>query len=262
MSIVAVVPVGNLLAANATLQAAGFGKNNFSVPAYAGVAPTHAALHAWNDVAFSTAVKALAGVVVNEGAGDPVARTKALIEAQGAKRGAQAPQLPASGNVATGALYQLDGQLWYVITGFSRTTYPDPPAAYPALIRRARVPGETAPWIQPTDSFDAYKLVNPFTGQPDTCTYSGKTWRVSQADGTGNNIWVPGQYGWIEVDAHGNEVIPPPVDEWPLFVQPTHAGNAYALGAKITFEGKRYVSKLAANTYSPTAYAAGWELQP
>ena len=69
----------------------------------------------------------------------------------------------------------------------------------PALIRRARVPGETAPWIQPTDSFDAYKLVNPFTGQPDTCTYSGKTLKVTLADGAGNNVWVPGQYGWGDV---------------------------------------------------------------
>ena len=30
-------------------------------------------------------------------------------------------------------------------------------------------------------------------------THAGKTWKVTLADGAGNNIWVPGQYGWAEV---------------------------------------------------------------
>lgn len=27
----------------------------------------------------------------------------------------------------------------------------------------------------------------------------GKTWKVVLADGAGNNVWEPGQYGWAEV---------------------------------------------------------------
>lgn len=200
MSLVAVVPVANLLVANASLASQGFGPNNFSVPAYAGPGATHAALHAWDDVAFSAAVRAVAGVAFNEGTGDPIARTKTLIEAQGAKWGAQAADLPATGNVAANTLWKwTDGSLWWVIQAHNRTTYGGNPSQYPALIRRARRPGVVEPWIQPIDQYDAYKLVNPFTGKPDEATYSGKTWRVSQTDGAGNNVWTPGQFGWIQV---------------------------------------------------------------
>ena len=199
MSIVAIVPVAQMAAANLALEEEGFGPGNFSVPAYTGAGASHAALHAWDDPVFSAAVKALPGVAFNEGTGDPGARTRALITAQGAKWGAQAPELPATGNVATGGLYRYEGELWTVITGFNRTTYPDPPAAYPALIRRTIVPGVTAPWVQPSDQFNAYKLVNPFTGKPDEVTHGGKTWKVTLADGAGNNVWTPGEYGWTEV---------------------------------------------------------------
>ena len=34
----------------------------------------------------------------------------------------------------------------------------------------------------------------------DTCTYSGKTWKVTQADGSGNNVWEPGVFGWTQVN--------------------------------------------------------------
>ena len=50
-------------------------------------------------------------------------------------------------------------------------------------------------------------------------------------------------------------------DEWPEFVQPTGAHDAYKKGDKITFEGKHYISLIDANVYSPTAYPAGWQEQ-
>ena len=198
-SLCAIIPVANLLAANTALQEAGFGPNNFSVPCYAGPGATHGALHSWNIPAFAAAVKAIAGVVWEESSGDPVTRTAALIEAQGAKWGAQAPALPSSGTVTAGSLYRYGDRLWSVITTFSRTTYPDDPATYPALIRRVHEPGVVTEWVQPLDQFDAYKLVNPFNGLPDRCTYQGQTWKVTQADGAGNNIWAPGVYGWAVV---------------------------------------------------------------
>lgn len=58
MGIVAIVPVANLAAANASLQAQGFGPGNFSVPAYGATGATHAALHAWDDPAFSAVINA------------------------------------------------------------------------------------------------------------------------------------------------------------------------------------------------------------
>lgn len=48
-------------------------------------------------------------------------------------------------------------------------------------------------------------------------------------------------------------------DEWPEFVQPTHAGTAYQPGNKITFKGERYICILAHCVWSPVDYPAGWE---
>ena len=199
MSLCAILPVASMIAANTTLEAQGFGPGNFSVPAYTGAGASHAALHAWDDAAFVAAVKAIAGVVTDESTGDPVARTKALIEAQGAQWGAQAPDLPATGNVTAGSLYRFEGELWSVIQTFSRTTYPAPPSTYPALIRRVRDPYKIEAWRQPIDQYDSYKLVNPFTGKPDQVTHAGKTWKVTLADGAGNNVYEPGVYGWQEI---------------------------------------------------------------
>jgi hypothetical protein len=187
-----------MIAANTALQTAGYGPRNFSVAAYSGPSPSHAALHTWGDPAFETAVKEIVGVAFDEEPGDPVTRTQALIAGRGAKWGAQAPMLPTSGNAVANTLYRYGtDELWWCIQTFNRTTFSAPPATYPALIRRARVPGQVAPWVQPIDQFDAYKLANPFTGQPDKATHNGQTWRVSQADGSGNNTWAPGVFGWV-----------------------------------------------------------------
>lgn len=51
------------------------------------------------------------------------------------------------------------------------------------------------------------------------------------------------------------------LDEWPEFVQPTGAHDAYKKGDKVMFEGKHYISLIDANVYSPTAYPAGWQEQ-
>ena len=97
ISLCAIIPAANLQAANDALDAQGFGPNNFSVASFTGAIAAHAALHAWNDPAFSAAVKAIAGVVWEESEGDPVVRTQTLIESQGAQWGANAP--PLTGNV-------------------------------------------------------------------------------------------------------------------------------------------------------------------
>jgi len=192
------IPVANMQAANTTLQNAGYGPNNFSVPAYAGPSPSVGLLHAWGDPEFEAAVAAIPNVTITQGT-DPIAMTEAAATSKGAKWGANAPQLPSSGNVTAGSLYQFDNLLWSVIQTFSRTTYNAHPSTYASLIRRVHTPGELQPWVQPTDQYDAYKLLNPFNGKPDQCTYGGFTWKVTQADGSGNNVWQPGVFGWTKV---------------------------------------------------------------
>ena len=50
-------------------------------------------------------------------------------------------------------------------------------------------------------------------------------------------------------------------DEWPEWVQPTGAQDAYNKGDKVTYKGDHYISLIDANVYSPEAYPAGWEKQ-
>ena len=52
-----------------------------------------------------------------------------------------------------------------------------------------------------------------------------------------------------------------PTDEWPEYVQPTGAHDAYHAGGKVTFNGKHYVCKLASCDWSPAVYPDAWEEQ-
>lgn len=52
-----------------------------------------------------------------------------------------------------------------------------------------------------------------------------------------------------------------PTDEWPEYVQPTGAHDAYRVGDKITWNGKRYLCIFANCVWSPADYPAGWQEQ-
>ena len=49
------------------------------------------------------------------------------------------------------------------------------------------------------------------------------------------------------------------VDEYPTWVRPTGAQDAYSIGDKVTYQGEKYVSTINGNTWSPTEYPAGWQ---
>lgn len=49
-------------------------------------------------------------------------------------------------------------------------------------------------------------------------------------------------------------------DEWPEFVQPTGAHDAYGVGAQVTYNGQRYRCKMPNCVWSPDAYPDAWEL--
>ena len=53
-----------------------------------------------------------------------------------------------------------------------------------------------------------------------------------------------------------------PVEEWPAYVQPTGAHDAYHTGDKVTFNGKHYICiapEGVAVVWSPDTYPAYWE---
>ena len=47
------------------------------------------------------------------------------------------------------------------------------------------------------------------------------------------------------------------IDEYPEWVQPAGAHDAYNTGDKVSYNGKHYVCTIDANTYAPDVY--GWE---
>lgn len=48
-------------------------------------------------------------------------------------------------------------------------------------------------------------------------------------------------------------------EEFPEWIQPTGAQDAYMKGDKVTFEGKHYESLIDNNVWSPKAYPQGWK---
>ena len=51
------------------------------------------------------------------------------------------------------------------------------------------------------------------------------------------------------------------LEEWPEWVQPTGAQDAYNKGDKVTYKGDHYISLIDGNVWSPEEYPAGWEKQ-
>lgn len=92
------------------------------------------------------------------------------------------------------------------------------------------------PWRQPRGAFDAYP-------EGWTVTHQGKTW-VSL---TPANVWKPGTSGWREQVTDG---------EYPAWVQPTGAHDAYEAGAIVTHGSQLWRSTADNNVWEPGVY--GW----
>lgn len=95
-------------------------------------------------------------------------------------------------------------------------------------------------WVQPAGAHDAYR-------QGATVTHNGKVWDSL----TPANVWEPGVSGWRERTPEG--------EDYPEFVQPTGAHDAYSLGDRVRFAGKNYESLRDGNVWTPAAYPAGWK---
>ncbi|MBF9011278.1 hypothetical protein [Corynebacterium phoceense] len=110
----------------------------------------------------------------------------------------------------------------------------------------------------PTGSHNSYPKGAKFL-------YAGRIWEA-QIDGYNWPPTAPGIDSRYVLDVTDRYVaqadVPeetPTVDTPKLFVQPTGAHDAYAKGARMSFEGKVYESLLDANAYGPSAYPAGWK---
>ena len=77
--------------------------------------------------------------------------------------------------------------------------------------------------------------------------YNGKLYKVIQAHTTQAD-WTPDVTPalWVVIS----------LEEWPEWVQPTGAHDAYAKGDKVTHSSKKWTSDVDANTWEPGVY--GW----
>lgn len=82
------------------------------------------------------------------------------------------------------------------------------------------------------------------------CQYGGKLYRCLQAH-TSQEDWAPTAAAnlWKEIGD--------PTAEYPAWSQPIGAVDAYALGDKVSHNGKHWVSSYTNNTWEPGVY--GWE---
>ena len=49
-----------------------------------------------------------------------------------------------------------------------------------------------------------------------------------------------------------------PAEEWPAYVQPTCAEDAYRVGDRVTWQGRRYVCAYDGAVWTPAEYPAAW----
>lgn len=82
--------------------------------------------------------------------------------------------------------------------------------------------------------------------------YDSKLYRVIQSHTTQAD-WTPDVTPALFAEVS--------IEEWPEWIQPTGAQDAYNKGDKVTYDGRRYVSTIDGNVWAPDAYPAGWEAQ-
>ena len=64
-----------------------------------------------------------------------------------------------------------------------------------------------------------------------------------------------------DLKGEGTEEPSEPVedDEYPEYVQPTGAHDAYNVGDKITYNDKKYICQINGCVWTPDAYPQGWQ---
>lgn len=135
------------------------------------------------------------------------------------------------------------------LAGFKRA-YPEESAAHTEAVAEDESVQEA---IMETRSEWELRIGDPVKAG-DIIVHDGVRYRVVQ-DHTLQADWAPGQVPalYVREGAEGEEE-----NEWPDFVQPTGAHDAYAAGAKITFDGRHYTSLIDNNVWSPADYPQGW----
>lgn len=146
-----------------------------------------------------------------------------------------------------GDVVRYDGQLYRALqNSTAQEIYP--PDTYTSGWKSIGEPNKEGiyPWFQPLGAADAYAL-------GAKVTYNGKIYESKIA----NNVWAPDVYGWKEVTSITEEPEEPSVEEYPEWVQPQGAHDAYSIGDKVTYNDRYWVSNTNGNVWVPGEY--GWD---
>lgn len=102
--------------------------------------------------------------------------------------------------------------------------------------------------LEAVELFPAWTVSKAYAAG-DRVRYNSTLYKCIQAH-TAQADWMPDATPalWVAVS----------LDEYPEWVQPTGAHDAYNTGDKVSYNGKHYISIIDANTYAPDVY--GWEV--
>lgn len=116
----------------------------------------------------------------------------------------------------------------------------------------ARTAPDAVLLAQPMVMYDEWSAESVEYVLDDIRQYNGLLYRCVQAH-TSQATWTPEDAPslWTR--------IADPAQEWPEWIQPTGAHNAYAQGAKVSHNGKHWISDVGANVWEPGVY--GWTEQ-
>ena len=116
----------------------------------------------------------------------------------------------------------------------------------------ARTASDAVLLAQPMAVYDEWSAESMEYVLNDIRQYNGLLYRCVQAH-TSQATWTPEDAPslWTR--------IADPAQEWPEWIQPTGAHNAYAKGAKVSHNGKHWISDVDANVWEPGVY--GWTEQ-
>lgn len=116
----------------------------------------------------------------------------------------------------------------------------------------ARTASDAVLLAQPMAMYDEWSADSVAYTLNDIRQYNGLLYRCVQAH-TSQESWTP------EAAPSLWTRIADPAQEWPEWIQPTGAHNAYAQGAKVSHNGKHWISDVGANVWEPGVY--GWTEQ-
>ena len=117
------------------------------------------------------------------------------------------------------------------------------------LIEQLAITLDDATALTGVELFPPWKLIAYSVG--DRVQYNGVLYKCIQAH-TAQSDWTPDETPalWVVVS----------IDEYPEWVQPLGATDAYNKGDIVSYNGKLYRSTIDGNVWSPEAYPAGWEI--